>query len=86
MFYRMPLFNSRQSLVNLSKVHRILLEDKMIHFIYATPEDNFSFFSYTNYRYTYCFKTELISKKVYEDIQVSLAKGGYLADSDGMLK
>ncbi len=82
----MPLFNSRQSLVNLSKVHRILLEDKMIHFIYATPEDNFSFFSYTNYRYTYCFKTELISKKVYEDIQVSLAKGGYLADSDGMLK
>ncbi len=82
----MPLFNSRPSLVNLSKVHRILLEDNTIHFIYATPEDNFSFFSYTNYRYTYCFKNELISKKVYEDIQVSLAKGGYLADSDGMMK
>ena len=82
----MPLFNSRQSLVNLSKVHRILLEDKAIHLIYATPEDNFSFFSYTNYRYTYCFKTEIVSKKVYEDIQVALAKGGYLADTDGMMK
>ena len=86
MFYRMPLQYGRQSLVNLSKVHRILLEDKAIHLIYATPEDNFSFFSYTNYRYTYCFKNEIMSKKVYEDIQISLAKGGYLADNDGMMK
>ncbi len=82
----MPLFNSRQSLVNLSKVHRILLEDQMIHFIYATPEDKFSFFSYTDYRYTYRFKDQAASKKIYEDIQITLAKGGYLADSDGMMK
>ena len=82
----MPLFNSRQSLVNLSKVHRILLEDHMIHFIYATPEYQVSFFYNTNYRYTYCFKNQIASKKIYEDIQITLAKGGYLADSDGMMK
>jgi len=82
----MPLFNSRQSLVNLSRVHRILLDDHMIHFIYATPEYQASLFSNTNYRYTYCFNNTIASKKVYEDIQITLAKGGYLADNDGMMK
>jgi hypothetical protein len=86
MFYRMPLQYGRQSLINLSKVHKILLEDHMIHFIYAIPEYQTSFFSNTNYRYTYCFKTDIMSKKVYEDIQITLAKGGYLADNDGMMK
>lgn len=86
MFYRMPLFNSRKSLVNLSKVHRIILEGQMIHFIYATPEIQVSIFSYTNHRYTYCFKSEIACKNVYEDIQITLAKGGCLADNDGMLK
>lgn len=86
MFYRIPLLYSRHSLVNLSKVHRILLEDHMIHFIYATPEAQVSIFSYTNYRYTYCFKSDIVSKKIYEDIQITLAKGGYLADNNGMMK
>ena len=82
----MPLIYSRQSLVNLSKVHRILLEGNMIHFIYATPEYQATYFSNTSYRYTYCFKSTLASKKVYEEIQITLAKNGKLADTDGMMK
>ena len=87
MFYRIPMLYGRETMVNLAKVHRIVLENHMIHLIYATPEFQMStLFSSNNFRYTYCFANELRARKVYEDIQITLAKNGNLADMDGMLK
>jgi hypothetical protein len=77
----------RETMINLTKVHRIVLQQHMVHFIYATPEFQMStLFSSNNFKYTYCFANELRARKVYEDIQITLAKNGQLADMDGMLK
>lgn len=87
MFYRIPLLYGRESMVNLTKVHRIILEKNMVHFMYATPEiQMISLFTHNNFKYTYCFNNELVARNIYDDIQIVLAKNGKLADNDGMLK
>ena len=86
MFYRIPLIYGRETMVNLAKVHRIVLEGSMVHFIYGTPELQTSFLNENRMRYTYCFQSDFRARKVYEDIQISLAKDGKLADIDGMMK
>lgn len=86
MFYRIPLIYGKETMVNLSKVHRIVLEGAMVHFIYGTPELQTSFLNENRMRYTYCFQSDFRARRVYEDIQITLAKGGKLADMDGMMK
>jgi len=86
MFYRIPMLYGKETMVNLSKVHRIVLEKNMVHLVYGTPEIQTSFFSENKMRYTYCFNSGFRARKVYEDIQLTLAKNGKLADIDGMLK
>ena len=86
MFYRIPLVYSRESMVNLAKVHRIILEGPMVHFVCGTPEIQTSFLNQNKMSYTYCFNSDFRARKVYDDIQITLAKNGKLADMDGMLK
>ena len=86
MFYRIPLVYGRETMVNLAKVHRITLEGSMVHLFYGTPEVQTSFLSENRLKYTYCFQSEFRARKIYEDIQITLAKNGKLADIDGMLK
>jgi hypothetical protein len=76
----------KETMVNLSKVHRIVLDRSMVHLVYGTPEIQTSFFSENKMSYTYCFNSDFRARKVYEDIQITLAKNGKLADIDGMLK
>lgn len=85
-FYRIPLLYSRESMVNLAMVHRIILEGPMVHFVYGTPQIQTSFLNQNIMSYTYCFNSEFRARKIYEDIQISLAKNGKLADMDGMMK
>ena len=84
MFYRIPMLYGKETMVNLSKVHRIVLEKNMVHLVYGTPE--ISFLNANRFKYTYCCQSEFRAKKVYEDMQITLAKNGNLADIDGMLK
>ena len=86
MFYRIPMAYGRETMVNLTKVHRIVLEGPMVHFIYGTPELHTTFLSENRMRYTYCFQTESRARTIYEQIQITLAKNGKLADMDGMMK
>jgi hypothetical protein len=81
MFYRIPFLHGRESMVNLTKVHRIILEGSRVQFIYLTPD-----IQNNNFKYTYCFNTELKARNMYDDIQLTLAKNGKLVDNDGMLK
>ena len=73
-------------MVNLAKVHRIILENHMVHLVYGTPEIHMSFLNEQRLRYTYCFQTDFRARKVYEEMQITLAKNGKLADMDGMMK
>lgn len=84
MFYRIPMLYGRETMVNLAKVHRIVLEKHMVHLVYGTPE--IVFLNEQRLRYTYCFQTDFRARKVYEEMQITLAKNGKLADMDGMMK
>lgn len=86
MFYRIPMLYGRETMVNLAKVHRIILEKHMVHLVYGVPEIQTSPLNENKLKYTYCFQSEFRARRVYEDIQITLAKNGKLADIDGMLK
>jgi len=86
MFYRIPMLYGRETMVNLAKVDRIILENHMVHLVYGTPEIQRCFLNENRFRYTYCFQSQFRARKVYEDMQITLAKNGKLADMDGMMK
>jgi hypothetical protein len=63
-------------MINLKKVHHIILHGPLVHFLYdkSCPQG----------RFTYRFQDETQSRNTYTAIQISLAKQGMLVDTDDM--